>query len=312
VSDAPTATVIVVSDYGGWGADGWSDFARTLSAVAEQAARERAEVVVVDSHPGGRDMPTDVGALAPAARVVRGDGGEPAHDLLNAAVRSARAELVALLDGDCLPAPGWLAAALGAMRERPDAAAVSGRTTYPEHAFTDRVLAVLSRAFLDPGRAGPTRFVSPYNAIFRRDALVAHPLGAHQRAMAARLQSEAIRLAGGRLYFEPDMAVTHRFEGWAMERRIRRNVGYRAVRVRQLEPRVPHAWMLRLGIAAIPAIATARTLESCWTCLRVGRHYGLRWFEMPAAFAIAIAVHSMELGGMRAAWAEGRGEDARA
>jgi hypothetical protein len=83
-------------------------------------------------------------------------------------------------------------------------------------------------------------------------------------------------------------------------------VGYRVIRVRQVDPRTPYAWMLRIGFLSIPLIIAARTLDSCWDCIRSGRHYGLRWFEMPAAFATALFVHLLELGGMRAAIAEAR------
>ena len=192
------------------------------------------------------------------------------------------------------------------MREHPRAVAASGRTVYPPDRLAYRILAALSRAYLDPGRAGPTTFISGNNAVFRRDVLLAHPLGPHRRPLAARLQTEAIRLAGGELRFVPEMHVVHRFEGWPMERRIRRRVGYRAIRVRQLRPDAPYAWMLRLGPLVVPAVLAARIAESWMTCLRAGRFYGLRRFELPIACAAAILVHLLEVGGMREALAEGR------
>jgi hypothetical protein len=300
--------VIVVSDYGSWSEDGWNDLRGTLRVLARQAAEERAEVILVDSLPDGRTMPEDVPGVVPGMRVVGPAAGASAQELLNRAVREARGDVVVLLDGDCTPQDGWLSAAVAAMRARPDAAAISGRTTYPDTSFGFRVLGLLSRSFVDPGAAGPTRFITHYNAAFRRDVLLAHPMPSMRRAMAARLQSEAIRLAGGRLWFEPRMRAVHRFEGWAMERRIRRNVGYRAVRVRVLEPRVPHAWMLRLGLAAIPLIVAARTLDSFRDCVRVGRHYGVRPVQLPAALAIAVWVHLLEIGGIAAGIAEARAE----
>ena len=91
-----------------------------------------------------------------------------------------------------------------------------------------------------------------------------------------------------------------------MERRLRHNVGYRAIRVRQLDPRVPHAWMVRMGPLSLPTIFVARTLDSFRDCLRAGRHFGLRWFELPAAFATAVYVHLLEVRGMVQALAEAR------
>ena len=304
-SNAAAVSVLVVSDYGGRTAEEWSYLRDTLGALGRQAFDERVEVFLIDSTPAGQQMPADLVGLVPSLRVL-GSPRESTRELLNAAVRAASADLVALLDGDCAPTTGWLHAAVDAMRTHPGVAAVSGRTTYPDKGFSCRALATLSRAFLDPGGPGPTRFVSSNNAIFRRDVLLNNPLPAFPRQLAARLQTEAIRLAGGTLYFEPRMRVTHRFEGWPMERRLRRHVGYRTIRVRQLDPRLQHAWMLRLGMLSIPLILVGRTLDSWWDCLRAGRYYGLRVFELPLAFATAVVVHLLEIGGMMAAFTEDR------
>ncbi|HVO26371.1 MAG TPA: glycosyltransferase family 2 protein [Candidatus Margulisiibacteriota bacterium] len=306
----PAVSVLVVSDYGGRTAEDWGYLRETLATLSRQAFEEEVEVLLLDATPAGQQMPSDLLGIVPGLRVISSSGAS-SRELLNTAVRAATADLVVLLDGDCAPAPGWLRAAVDTMCAHPEVAAVSGRTTYPDKGFTCRVLATLSRSFVDPGGPGPTRFISNNNAIFRRDVLLAHPLPGLPRPLAARLQTEAIRLAGGALYFEPRMRVTHRFEGWPMERRIRRHVGYRAVRVRQLDPRVPHAWMLRFGMFAIPLMLAARTLDSWWDCVRAGRHYGLRWFELPAAFATAVAVHLLEIGGMVAAFAEARAGSAQ-
>jgi glycosyl transferase family 2 len=306
----PAVSVLVVSDYGGRSAEDWNYLRDTLGGLRQQEFDEPVEVLLVDSTPEGQQMPPGLMDILPSFRVI-GSSTATARELLNTAVGAASAEFVALLDGDCAPAPGWLRAAVDAMRTHPEVVAVSGRTTYPDRGFSCRVLATLSRSFLDPGGPGATHFISNNNAIFRRELLVKHPLPAFPRPLAARLQTEAIRLAGGALYFEPRMRVTHRFEGWPMERRIRRHIGYRAIRVRQLDPRVPHAWMLRLGVCSIPLICAARTLDSCWDCLRAGKFYGLRWFELPAAFATAIFVHLLEIGGMIAAFSEARSAPAR-
>jgi glycosyltransferase involved in cell wall biosynthesis len=310
MSDVASAvSVVVVSDYGGATSEDWNYLRDALRGIEEQAFDGHVEVILVDATPAGQQIPTDVMQRVPSMRVIAGRN-ETTRELLNTAVQLASAELVVLLDGDCVPAPGWLRAAVDAMCAHPDAAAVSGLTAYPDRGFVYRALATLSRAFVDPGRPGPTRFITSNNAIFRRRWLLAYPLSAFARVLAERLQVEAIRLAGGALYFEPGMRVTHRFDGWPMERRIRRNVGYRVIRVRQLDSRAPYAWMLRLGIFSIPLILAARTLDSCWDCVRSGRHYGLRWFELPAAFAMAVIVHLLELGGMRAAFAEARASGA--
>jgi glycosyltransferase involved in cell wall biosynthesis len=301
-SEDPAVSILLVSDYGGASSEDWDYLRATLRSLAAQSFDEPVEVLLVDSAPPGQQTPADVLSILPSLRAIRGETNTAA--LLNDGARAAKSDLVVLLDSDCKTSAGWLGAAVEAMRAHPEAAAASGPTAYEGRSFRNRVLAALSRSFLDPGRPGPTRFVSSNNAIFRRDALLAHPLKDLPRTLALRMQSEEIRLAGGRFYFEPRMAVEHRFEGWPMERRIRRHVGYRTIKVRQLNPAVPYAWLLKLGLLSIPVFVVARTLDSWWDCLRAGRHYRIRWFELPAAFAIAILVHLMEIGGMGAAFAD--------
>ncbi|MEW6268936.1 MAG: glycosyltransferase [Thermodesulfobacteriota bacterium] len=302
----PSVSVVVASDYGGRTADDWSYLRKTLRGLAAQDFDEPFEVLLVDATPEDEVMPADVAAALPGLRVLHGTR-DRSRVLLNDAVAQARADVVALLDGDCAPVPRWLRAGVAALRSRDDAVAVSGLTVYPGPGFRDRVLGALSRGFIDPGGPGPTRFISNNNALVRRAALLRHPLSsAYPRALAARMQTEAVRLEGGGLYFEPAMRVEHRFEGWPMERRLRHNVGYRAIRTRQLDPRLPHAWMVRLGALTIPTVLAARIVDSFRDCVRAGRHFGLRRLELPAAFAAAVYVHLLEVRGMGKALAEAR------
>ena len=293
----PVVSVIVVSDYAGGDAQAFESLRTALAALAQQDIDEPIEVLVVESSEHAARIPDDLVGLVPALRVVAVPAAS-SYELKNQGVRAAGAELVALLDADCAPARDWLRCAVGAMRAHPHAAAISGRTRYASRGLDERILAVLSRAYLDPGRAGPTTFISNNNAIFRRVVFLEHPLPTNAGPFAARLQSEAIRRAGGQLLFEPTMCVTHEFTGWAMERDIRRNIGYGTIRIRQLDPRMPWAWLARLGVVSIPLFVLARTVDSWWDGLRAGRHYGLRWFEQPVLLAIAFVVHLLEIGGM--------------
>jgi glycosyltransferase involved in cell wall biosynthesis len=297
----PAVSVVVVSDYAGTGADPWKDVRQTLAALAAQDLGEPFECLVVESSAEGATAPTDLEPLLPGVRLVT-DPGRGSYALKNAGARAATADLVAILDADCTPRPDWLRVGLAALRADPTAIAVSGRTTYAGRGVGERALAVLSRAYLDPGAAGPTQFISNNNAIVRRADYLAHPLPTDGGPFASRIQSEAMRRRGARFRFEPGMVVVHEFEGWAMERDIRRNIGYGTIRIRQLDPKMPWAWMARLGVASIPLFVAARTVDSWWDALRAGRHYGLRWYEQPVVFALAIVVHVLEIAGMRQAF----------
>ena len=297
----PVVSVVVVSDYAGGEERSWNDVRRALAALAAQDTEEPFECLLVESSATAVTVPPDVAALVPGLRVVT-DPGAGSYALKNAGARAATAELVAILDADCTPRPDWLRVGLAALRGDPAVVAVSGRTTYAGRGVSERALAVLSRAYLDPGAAGPTKFISNNNAIVRRADYLAHPLPTDGGPFASRIQSEAMRRRGARFRFEPGMVVVHEFEGWAMERDIRRNIGYGTIRIRQLDPKMPWAWMARLGTASIPLFVVARTVDSWWDAIRAGRHYGLRWYEQPVAFALAVVVHVLEIAGMRQAF----------
>jgi len=131
--------VLVVSDYGGGPGGDWEYLRNTLAGVASQTFDAGFEVVLVDATSPDERMPVDLMTIVPSMRVVR-DPHRRGSDLVNLAARESSADLIALLDADCVPAPGWVVAAVEAMRARPDAAVVSGLTTYPDENFTYRVL----------------------------------------------------------------------------------------------------------------------------------------------------------------------------
>jgi hypothetical protein len=186
--------------------------------------------------------------------------------------------------------------------EHEHVAAVSGRTFYAGRTLGERLLALLSRSYLDPGRAGPTRFISNNNGAIRRAAYLAHPLPIDAGPFGSRMQSESMIRDGWQLWFEPRMRVVHDFEGWGMEADLRRNAGFGTVATRLLDPRLPYAWLTRLGVAAIPFLVAGKILDSWRDCLRCARHYGVRWWEVPAALALSVVVHGMEAPGMRRAF----------
>jgi glycosyltransferase involved in cell wall biosynthesis len=103
-----------------------------LSALSQDLAAGRFEVIVVDSSPDD-DNASVVESLQADARGVSltllrksAEGPGPSRAL---GARRARGEVVAYLDSDCRATPGWLAAGLAAFR--PGVGIVQGRTLPP-------------------------------------------------------------------------------------------------------------------------------------------------------------------------------------
>jgi hypothetical protein len=299
-----TLSVIVVSDYAAGEEKSWEDLRRALRAWAEQEGMPAEEFLLVESSRFKGRVPEDVVAAVPNMRILYVDA-ESSYELKNRAVEAATGDWLAIVDADCIPRRSWLRVLRAAIAEHPAAAAVSARTLYPGRSRMERLLGLLSRSYLDPGRRGPTRFISGNAAAFRRDVYQRHPLPVGMGAFASRIQSEAFLREGAALLFDPELVVVHDFEGWPMERDIRRNHGYSTVITRLRDDRLPYARLIRIGIPAIPLIMAGKTFDSVRDCLRCFRHYNVKLHELPLALGLTVVTHALEVPGM---WQAFRGE----
>jgi Glycosyl transferase family 2 len=305
--NAPAVSVVIVSDYGAGSEVAWAGMRATLAAMAAQDFAEPAEFILCESEKFRASLPVDVSAALPALKTlfVRGNS---AYDLKNAAVVAASGEIVVFVDADCVPRPDCLRRLVASLRNHPEAAAVSGKTIYPGDALSVRISSLLSRAYIDPGGAGPTKFISENCVAYRRAAYLAHPMPTHMGTFAAHVQAEKLRACGAVLWFDPKIQVEHDFEGWTMERDFRRNRGHGTIQTRLLDRSLPYSWLVRLGRIGIAPIIAWKILSGWRECLRCGRGYGIRWYEVPVAMAASVRNCLFEVPGMLAAFrGEGRG-----
>ena len=294
-------SVIVVSDYAAGEEKSWEDLRRALRSWSDQDGKPAEEFLLVESSRFKGRIPSDVLAMVPNMRILYIDA-KSSYELKNRAVEASTGDWVAIIDADCIPHRSWLKVLRTDMTEYPDIAAVSARTLYPGRSLMERVLGLLARSYLDPGRRGTTRFISGNAACFRREAYRHHPLPEGLGAFASRIQSEAFLRNGATLLFDPDLVVVHDFEGWPMERDIRRNHGYSTVVTRLRDDRLPYARLVRAGVLAIPLIVAGKTFDSVRNCFRCFRHYNVKTYELPLALALTVATHVLEIPGMLAAY----------
>jgi len=300
----PSASVLIVSDYAAGGPEGWKDIRTALSALAQQDFDEPVEYLLCESDRFREDVPADLHSILPSLKILFFPD-YASYAVKNQGVRAASGEFTALLDADCVPKKTWLRRLVSNLRSDERAGVVSGRTTYAGGSLFERSCALLGRSYLDSGLRGPTRFIAINNCAFRREAYLECPLPTGMGTFSARIQSEALARAGWKLLFDPEIEVTHDFEGWSMESDFRRNSGHGTIRTRLEDPSLPYAWLARIGRLGIVPILGGKVLNSWGDCLRCGRQYNVRWFELPFAALLSVVVHLLEIPGMLQAYRGG-------
>jgi glycosyltransferase involved in cell wall biosynthesis len=245
---------------------------RCLDALLAQTLPPEAyEIVVVDDgHQGATREIVQALAQRPAAPALHclwpASGRGPAV-ARNTGWRSARAPLVAFTDDDTVPAPGWLAAGVAAMRAHPDWIALAGRVVVPLHhprrpRDHERMTQGLETA----------EFVTA-NAFVRRTALM-HVGGFDERFTAAWREDADLqfRLMDVGVIGRADAArVVHpvRAERWGVSLRQQRNVYFDALlfgkhrrRYRERIRRVPPWDYYAVVLATIAALLFAATAQA--------------------------------------------------
>lgn len=297
----PEFSVVMVSDRSAGNLRSWNYLRGTLEALARQTYTGPVEYLLVEHEAIAERVPADIIAILPSLRVLKSPSSESCG-LKNHGVREARAEIIVILDADCRPAPDWLLQIASAWRKYPDAAVISGSTDYAGRSTMERLLALLSRAYMYRGGAGDTRHTSNNNSSWRRKVHLTHPFPERLGPFANRIQSEAVIRDGGRLLFVPEISVIHEFEGWSMEVDLRNNCGYGTVITRFRDVQMPYAWLIRMGVVSIPLIVAGKTLDSWRDSLRCWRRFRLRFYELPLAMLLAPIVVALEVPGMLAAF----------
>jgi hypothetical protein len=279
-------SVVIASDFVDDPRRLWRAERSLLEALARQDFREPFEVILVASERYRDEAPPDLAKICPRLRIVYSAETQSAK-LKDFGVGWARAELVAVLDADCLPSRSWLRVLVDVLRQRPDVSAVSGRTNYGDETMYRRALSLVDRSFDDLGWPGVTHSVSNNAALYRRSLLVRFPYPAAVSPFtASRLREQAMRRAGHVFFFEPAAVVRHAIGGWNFIRDFRRHTGYSDM--------ICHATR---KLRSVPLLLWRRRRREGRDCLRLGSGY-LRWHDWPLTAALLAAAPFLELPGI--------------
>lgn len=292
---SPRISVVVVSDYGTPGPKDWADERAALEAFAAQDLAEPFQIILVEHERYRAECPPGITRLAPRTTVLFAPHARSA-ELKDAALPLCTGALVAVVEADSRPAPDWLRLLVSVLDTAPGVDVVSGRTTYGQGSSLRRVLALLDRAWMDPGRPGPIEHISNNGALYRRELLARFPYPDEPNAfLSARLRNRAMFDAGARAYFESRAGMVHAFGGLRFALDVRRNMAFADGRqdgaARGRRTSVPRAlWLL----------GRRRFADEWHDCLRVGPQY-LRWYDWPLALLMLGALRLFELPGALAA-----------
>ncbi|TIT03564.1 MAG: glycosyltransferase family 2 protein [Mesorhizobium sp.] len=303
-------SLIIVSDY--LTSDGDAELRRSLCAYAQDTRGVPAEIVIMlPGDPGSEgghasknghasaieaELAGKAAYLCPSVIVATHDSDESSQ-LKDAALSYCRHDLVAVVEADCLPGPGWLAALYETVEKNPKLDAVSGRTSYGEESMMKRVMSLLDRGFIERRNTlGQIIHASNNGALYRQSVLERYRFEAdHGPFVSSHLRQHAMLRDGVAMELAAQAVSIHAYEGLGFIWDVRRNKGFQFARMLLL--RKKHRCS-RLGLA-VRAVATSFK-ENRQTAQAVGNEF-CRWTDWPLFWAMMLLVRIPEFTGALAA-----------
>ena len=167
------------------------------------------EILVIDD--GSRDAPAGIVAKYPSATLIRHETNKGLAAARNTAVRTARNELVASLDADCVPAPDWLAQLAGHFQD-PSLVGIGGKLTEGiQESVADRWRAVHMPQHWGEAEIRNPRFLFGCNNLFRKSAIL--EIGGYDESMRTNGEDvdlcRRLREKGWEFLYVPSARATH-------------------------------------------------------------------------------------------------------
>ncbi len=218
----------------------------------------------------------------------------------NAGAAAASGDIIALVDSDCVPTPGWLEALLTPFES--GAAAVGGRSRYLGSSWAARTFSIPDLAYVLAEENGAASGFNIHNVAFRREVLLAHPFDTRiRRDGGCYLLFHQLRADGVRVVHEPRAVAEHRldFRGFGFASK-HFNRGYDGALVYRLDDRaVLRGTRLfrRFGAVALVAITGRRIAVDWLRLLRHHRQIGIPVVALPYFGVVGAGTRLIELAG---------------
>jgi hypothetical protein len=200
---APALSVILITP------DSFETIRRTTACIATQSACGRIELVIVA--PASAQIDVDAALVAPLAgvQIVRLASLTPTGPARAAAIRAARAPIVAFGEEHCFPRPGWAQAFIDAHEEEYAAVGPAMHNANPDSVVSWADFLVGYGPWAAPVERSERDFLPGHNSSYKRSV----PLE-YGRALDELMEAETIlmwdlRSKGHRLLLEPAANSAH-------------------------------------------------------------------------------------------------------
>lgn len=200
---APDLSVILITP------DSFETIRRTVECVVRQDVRSRIELVIVAPSDAAINVDQDLIAPLAGVQVVRLASLTPTGPARAAAIRAARAPIVAFGEEHCFPAPGWAEALLEAHRGEYAAVGPAMRNANPDTIVSWADLLIGYGPWLAPVERGERAYLPGHNSSYKRAMLLEYG-----DALDTLMEAETVLMwdlarRGHRLLLEPAAEAAH-------------------------------------------------------------------------------------------------------
>jgi len=255
---------------------------------------EKIEIIVVIDR-GNRPLQEHVRHTHPAVKVVETERSTY-YSMKTAGARAATGDIIAFLDSDCVPVPGW--AERIAARIAAGADVVAGKTRYPEGARLARTFDFFNFGYIQGNEDGLANGFLPNNVAFRRAVFLDHPFDSRiRRGGAGHLLGNTLRALGYVLAYEPGQRVTHNCYEVGDEILMRVKSGYDSVNLAGIDSEqvIEETQYLRRSSFPLLLIFVRRVTFDFRAALTNRQDLGISLVQVPYFLAMAPIMRGLEM-----------------
>jgi hypothetical protein len=282
--------------------DTFETIRRTTTCIARQSANGRVELVIIAPESATIDVDQDLVAPLAGVQVVRLPSVTPTGPARAAAIRAARAPVVAFAEEHCFPDASWAAALIEAHRGDHAAVGPAMHNANPETIVSWADFLVGYGPWAAPISRREVEYLPGHNSSYKRDALLAYDDKLDELMEAETVVMWDLRSKGKRLLLEPAAFTAHmNFGRWRSWLAVMFFNGRAFADTRASQWSAPKRLAFVVASPLIPLVRLVRTIGHA---RRVGRGPGFLAKVVPT-IAVGLTVDAI---GQMAGYAAGAGD----